>query len=67
MEEGHVFTTSLVHSFFQYVFAYVSLLFPLNSISWVMHGKDVPDICKWTAITLGEMIGKHMSNCRFLS
>lgn len=33
MEEGHVFTTSLVHSLFQYVFAYVSLLFPLSSIS----------------------------------
>lgn len=28
MEEGHVFTTSLLHSLFQYVLAYVSLLFP---------------------------------------
>lgn len=33
MEEGHVFITSLVHSLFQYVFAYMSLVSPLSSIS----------------------------------
>lgn len=46
MEEGHVFTTSFVHSLFQYVFAYASPLSPWNTVACTMQGKGVPRICE---------------------